>query len=260
MKPEPLRIGLSARLLHQPPRELGFRNKTLHYLEQSIAHWVLGRGALVFMIPALGQGAEVERRQIALGEYAAALDGLVLQGGADMSPQSYGELPQRPEWEGDPVRDRYELELLEVFLRRGRPVLGICRGCQLINVAFGGTLYQDLSTQRPDAITHYDPAQYDQLHHAIELVPDSRLAALYPEVHSAKVTSLHHQAIARLGGDLQVEAMCPDDGIVEAIRGKGVDTVVGVQWHPEFHPDHSDWLSAEPLMDDFLAFAKARRQ
>ncbi|MBA3591704.1 MAG: gamma-glutamyl-gamma-aminobutyrate hydrolase family protein, partial [Methylibium sp.] len=82
MSPRPMRIGLSARLLHTPPAEMGFRNKTLQYLEQSIAHWIMGHGALVFMVPTLGFDAEISRRRISVTHYVDALDGLVLQGGA----------------------------------------------------------------------------------------------------------------------------------------------------------------------------------
>ena len=95
-QPVPLRIGLSARLMHLPPLELGFRNKTLQYLEQSIAHWIMSHGALVLMLPTLGFDAEVSRRRVSVRNYVQALDGLVLQGGADVSPSSYGQQPLRP--------------------------------------------------------------------------------------------------------------------------------------------------------------------
>ena len=92
----------------------------------------------------------------------------------------YREAPLRPEWAGDIVRDRYEVELIEGFLAAGKPVLGICRGCQLINVAFGGSLYQDIVHQNPAARRHVDREAYDQWRHPLALQPGSRLAALYP--------------------------------------------------------------------------------
>ena len=97
----PLRIGLSARLMHNPPAELGFRDKTLQYLEQSVAHWIMSHGALVFMVPTLESSAEVRRAAIHVSDYVREIDALVLQGGADLSPTSYGEEPLRPEWAGD---------------------------------------------------------------------------------------------------------------------------------------------------------------
>jgi putative glutamine amidotransferase len=253
----PLRIGLSARLLHHPPAEMGFRGKTLQYLEQSIAHWIMAHGALAFMVPTLGFDAEVARRKVSVHHCVDALDGLVLQGGADLSPASYGQQPLRPEWAGDPIRDRYEIELLDGFLSQGKPVLGICRGAQLINVAYGGTLWQDIATQRPDARLHVDAALYDQHRHAVRFEPQSRLAELYLGCERGLVTSIHHQAVDRVGGDLEVEAHSLDDGLVEAIRARGSAFVVGVQWHPEFHFQDPSLLSGEPLMNAFLAAAGA---
>ena len=252
----PVRIGLSARLLHKPPTEMGFKGKTLQYLEQSVAHWILAHGALVMMIPTLGFDAEVERRKVSVREYTELLDGLVLQGGADVSPTSYGQQPLRPEWSGDRVRDRYEIELIEGFLERGKPLLGICRGCQLLNVAFGGSLVQDLPSQRPEVGVHVDPHLYDELHHGLEFTPGTRLAGLYEGEHVPVVNSIHHQAIDRIGGDLVVEARSAGDGVVEAIRARGIDDVFGVQWHPEFQVGRADRLDPEPLMADFLRAAR----
>ncbi|MFZ2650659.1 MAG: gamma-glutamyl-gamma-aminobutyrate hydrolase family protein [Burkholderiaceae bacterium] len=258
-QPAPLRIGLSARLMHRPPVELGFRGKTLQYLEQSIAHWIMAHGAVALMLPAIGFNAEVERRQVSVRNYVASLDGLVLQGGADVSPNSYGQQPLRPEWAGDIVRDRYEMELLEGFLERGKPVLGICRGAQLINVAFGGTLLQDIATLRADARRHVDPELYDQLQHEVRFEPEARLATLYAGRDGGRVNSIHHQAVDRLGADLQVEARCTDDGVVEAIRARGAAFVAGVQWHPEFHVHNPDLLSGQPVLDAFLVAAAQAR-
>jgi putative glutamine amidotransferase len=252
----PLRIGMSARLLHRPPTEMGFRGKTLQYLEQSVAHWILTHGAVAVMVPTLGFDAEVIRRKVSVREYAELLDGLVLQGGADISPQTYGQQPLQPQWAGDAVRDRYEIELIEGFLERGKPLLGICRGCQLLNVAFGGSLVQDLATQRPEAQKHVDADLYDECLHGIEFIPGTRLASLYDGDSVPIVNSIHHQAIDRLGGDLGVEARSAGDGVVEAIRASGSTPVFGVQWHPEFHLNRPDRLNPEPLMEDFLDSAR----
>jgi putative glutamine amidotransferase len=252
-------IGMSARLMHVPPLELGFRGKTLQYLEQSLAHWIMAHGAMAVMVPTLGFDAEVERRKVGVHHYAETLDGLVLQGGADVSPLSYGQQPLRPEWSGDAKRDRYEIELIDAFLTQGKPVLGICRGCQLLNVAFGGNLLQDIATQRPQSRPHVDAALYDQLQHGLLFEPGSRLAQLYPDLPGARVNSIHHQAIDRLGGDLIVEARCDEDGMVEAIRARGDLFVAGVQWHPEFHLQEQTLLDAEPMMNAWLAAVRARR-
>ncbi|MBK7898155.1 MAG: type 1 glutamine amidotransferase [Azonexus sp.] len=254
----PLRIGLSARLMHEPPRELNFPGKTLQYLEQSIAHWVMAHGALAFMVPTIEAGGGVQRRSISVSSYVQELDALILQGGADMAPESYGMAPLRADWHGDRVRDRYEIELFWEFVIQGKPVLGICRGHQLINVALGGTLVQDIATQRPQAARHVEPVLYDAHQHEVVLIPDTRLAEIYPGRFHGRVISIHHQAIDRLGNDLLVEAQS-GDGIIEAIRWKGAGYVAGFQWHPEFHRDSPDLLDSGPIMLDFLAAARQAR-
>lgn len=254
-----LRIGLSPRLMHRVPVELGFRNKKLQYLEQSIAHWVMAHGALAFMLPTLVEHGEVERRAIRVSDYVRELDGLILQGGADVAPASYGDEALRPEWCGDRVRDLYEIELFWECMIQGKPVLGICRGCQLINVALGGTLWQDLPSQTESANRHNDPARYDQLVHPIEFEASASLREIYGGLDGGQVTSIHHQAVRDLGKDLAVEARAEPDGIIEAIRWRGAGFVLGVQWHPEFHPPlDTRLLPREPLMEAFLVAAKER--
>ena len=192
-----LQIGISACFFHADPARPIFTGKTLQYLEQSMAHWVMSTGALAVMIPC--PAGETRRGDATLDDYARWLGGLVLQGGSDVWPGSYGETPLDPRWTGDWLRDEYELALLQAFTREGKPVLGVCRGLQLLNVAYGGTLYQDIATQRPEALRHRDPGLYDRNFHEIELLPGSRLAALYPGLVTARVNSVHHQAIKDLG-------------------------------------------------------------
>lgn len=262
----PLLIGISARIHHpgEATRSLGgVYTKTLHYLEQSVTQWVMSKNVLVFMIPAIESEGLVKRSEMRLYHYAEALDALVLQGGADIAPPSYGEEPRDPEWVGDRVRDRYEIELFEAFVGKGKPVLGICRGCQMINVAFGGTLFQDIPTQVPDAQTHRDITQYEHKFHRLQFVPGTGLAKLYPERSEALINSIHHQAVKKLGRGLVVEAQSAPDGIVEAIRWRGPSYVVGVQWHPEFMfgPGMgSDHLDGSPILNEFLDAARARKK
>ncbi|MDP3086441.1 MAG: type 1 glutamine amidotransferase [Rubrivivax sp.] len=263
---KPLLIGISARIYHPggPVLDLGgVWTKTLHYLEQSVAHWVMGREVLAVMIPAVDSDSVLKRAELSLRGFADVLDGLVLQGGNDVAPETYGETPLAPEWHGDRVRDRYEIELVNAFIEAGKPVIGICRGCQLINVAFGGTLYQDIPTQLPQAQAHLDRNHYDRKLHGVQFVAGSGLARLYAGRASATVNSIHHQAVKDLGSDLVAEAHAVPDGVVEAIRWRGPSYVFGMQWHPEFlalRDLHDEQLAGKPILTDFLGAARAARR
>ena len=258
-----LRIGVSARIFHPEPGSTGLRSKNLQYLEESIAQWVMSRDVLVFMVPTVNTSGLLHPSNITLRHYARHLDGLVLQGGADVSPQTYSEAPTRPEWGGDRARDLYELELLHEFVDAGKPVLGICRGCQLINVAFGGTLYQDVATNVPAAQAHVHN-DYDAHRHAVMFPPGSSLARMFPNANAngkrPVVNSIHHQAVKDLGRDIMIEAISEPDGIIEAIRYQRASFVMGLQWHPEFHRAGGvDLLDCTPILDEFLRAARETR-
>lgn len=254
-----LRIGVSARIFHPEPGARGLRGKTLQYLEESVAHWVMSRDVMVFMIPTVGHQGMLHPSNIRLRDYAKHLDGLLLQGGADVSPQTYAASDMLPEWPGDRVRDMYELELLYEFIESGKPVLGICRGCQLINVAFGGTLYQDIATEVPTAGVHVSEF-YDQHRHAVRFPDGSTLASMFPGRREAVVNSIHHQAVKSLGRDLNIEAVSAGDGLIEAVRYRRAPFVVGVQWHPEFHrAGGPELLDCTPILDTFLRAARETR-
>jgi putative glutamine amidotransferase len=254
-----LKIGVSARIFHPETGAKGLRSKTLQYLEESIAQWVMSRNVLVFMVPTVNTNGLLHPSNIRLRDYAKHLDGLVLQGGADVSPQSYAQAATRPEWSGDRARDMYELELLHEFIEAGKPVLGVCRGCQLINVAFGGTLYQDIASDVPTAIEHVSDL-YDSHYHPVHFPQGSSLAKLFPSKPEALVNSIHHQAVKDLGRDLAVEAYSGTDNLVEAIRYRKARFVMGLQWHPEFHRAGSaELLDCTPILDDFLRAARETR-
>ena len=254
-----LHIGVSARIFHPEPGARGLLSKNLQYLEESIAQWVMSRDVLVFMIPTVNTNGLLHPSNITLRHYARHLDGLVLQGGADVAPQTYSEVPTRPEWGGDRARDVYELELLHEFVDAGKPVLGVCRGCQLINVAFGGTLHQDVATNVPDALAHVQDI-YDAHRHAIRFPAGSSLGRMFRGVERPVVNSIHHQAVKELGRDIRVEAYSEPDGIVEAIRYERADFVMGLQWHPEFHrAGGTELLDCTPVLDEFLRAARETR-
>lgn len=258
----PLRIGISARLLHDPPPGLGLPIKRLQFLESSMAHWIMGHGAIALMVPFIDESAHLSPARVSPAAIVDLLDGLVLQGGADINPATYGGHALRPEWTGDPIRDRYELDLLRGFIDAGKPVLGVCRGAQLINVFHGGTLVQDIPSLWPDAVTHQDTEHYDRLMHEVAFEPDSALARWYGSTAGHRVTSIHHQCVDRLGDGLVVDALSPTDGVIEAIRRPGAGFVLGVQWHPEFHLTAVErsrgLLDSGPMMQAFLDAARER--
>lgn len=252
-----LKIGISACFLHPDPTRTVFAKKTLQYIEQSMAHWVMSTGALPVMIPS--PAGETARGEVHFDDYAQWLDGLVLHGGADVWPGSYGETPLEERWSGDRLRDEYEQALVKAFVAAGKPVFGVCRGLQLINVAFGGTLLQDISTQQPEALVHRDADRYDHNFHQLQIVPNTRLQTLLANAPSCKVNSIHHQGIKELAPGFVVEARCPDDGVIEAIRHSGPVYVAAVQWHPEFHKPELGTLDDTPLLTDFLNAAQAAK-
>ncbi len=247
-----LKIGLSACFSHADPERPLFTGKTLQYVEQSIAHWLMSSGAMVVMVPC--PTGSTARGDVSFAHYAEWLDGLVLHGGADVWPGNYGEAPLDERWAGDHVRDEYDMALVQAFTAVGKPIFGVCRGLQLLNVAFGGTLYQDINTQLPEAGQHRCAQAYDHNFHSIEFVTGTRLAGLYPGVERVRVNSIHHQAIKDLAPEFVAEARSLDDGLVEAIRRKdpAKSYIAATQWHPEFHGPGSNALDDTAMLDDFL--------
>ncbi|MGE0097122.1 MAG: gamma-glutamyl-gamma-aminobutyrate hydrolase family protein [Hydrogenophaga sp.] len=259
-----LRIGISARLLHNPPLGLGLPQKRLQFLESTMAHWIMAHRAIALMVPFIDDESPLSINRAPMAEIVALLDGLVLQGGIDICPETYGAKLRDPAWAGDVIRDRSELALLRGFIEAGKPVLGVCRGAQLINVYFGGSLVQDIPTQRPGSVQHQDTEHYDRLMHDVTFEEGSSLHQLYGGGAPHRVTSIHHQCVDRLGEGLVVEAWSPKDGIVEAVRHQGPGYVLGVQWHPEFHlspgEETQGLLDSGPMMMDFLRAARARAE
>ena len=257
-KPSRLLVGISACFFHADPARPIFTGKTLQYVEQSIAHWVMSTGALALMIPS--PAGDTQRGDVTLADYAERLDALVLEGGSDVWPGSYGETPLEERWSGDRIRDAYEIGLLHAFSAAGKPVLGVCRGLQLMNVALGGTLLQDIDRQRPGGVRHRDAVAYDRNVHGVEFVAGTRLAGIYRDAVGARVNSVHHQGVKDLAPGLVVEARCPTDGLVEAIRRPGGSYLAAVQWHPEFHRRGEGTLDDTPMLEDFLQAAAAVRR
>jgi len=186
-------------------------------------------GGVPWMIPLLDDDLPTLR------EIYERLDGLLIPGGVDMDPSTFGEDRHPKLGAVDPARDRVELQLTRWAIEDKKPVLGLCRGIQVINVSLGGTLYQDIAEQVPSAIKHdYFPTagfERDHLAHAVDLAPGSRLRKAM-ERETIRVNSMHHQGIKDLAPALVASAVAPD-GLVEAVERDSDHFLVGVQWHPE---------------------------
>jgi putative glutamine amidotransferase len=169
-------------------------------------------------------------------------DGLLLTGGEDVDPALYGAAAHASLGRVDSRRDTNELAMVAEARARQVPILGICRGIQLCNVAFGGTLIQDLPSERPGPVEHDSPAARDVRCHPIAITAGSRLADIMG-VTTLDANSFHHQAVDRVGDGLVASAVAPD-GVIEAIESaSGTMWVVAVQWHPEelaMQPDAHD--------------------
>jgi len=220
---------------------IGIPTQTLHAMDgipealpeswvmnQRYSRVVASAGGLPVMIPLLDDEATLR----ALYD---RLDGLLLPGGLDLDPATYGE-PRRPDCgRVDPDRDRVELQFARWAIAEGKPVFGLCRGLQIVNVALGGTLYQDIAAQFSGAIKHdyFPTAGYarDHLAHEVTVSSGSRLGTLIGAV-ALRVNSMHHQAVKELAPGLLPTAVAPD-GVVEAVESPDRPFLLGVQWHPE---------------------------
>ena len=201
--------------------------------------WIMGQryvetlrisGAVPWLIPLLPHDLET------MESIFERLDGIFLTGGVDVDPSRYGEDRHPRCGRTDPDRDAIELMLLKHAVSQKLPVLAVCRGIQILNVACGGTLYQDVSAQLPSAMKHdffptIEQPSRSYLAHRVEVATGTRLGDLLG-VASAPVNSMHHQAVKTLAPGLRASAFAPD-GIIEAAEGTGDQFMVAVQWHPE---------------------------
>jgi putative glutamine amidotransferase len=184
------------------------------------------------------------------------VDGLVLTGGLDVDPALYGE-ERHATTETAPERDRFEIPLSKEAVKRDVPVFAICRGVQVLNVAAGGSLVQDIPSAVRTDLTHSVTEPKDHVAHTVRISPNSRLAASLgrsAQLETCEVNSRHHQSVGRVAPEFVVSAVS-SDGIVEAIERPASTFCVGVQWHPE-----NFWRTGQfaPLFEAFIAAAAKR--
>ncbi len=207
-------------------------------------------GAIPVLIPPQPENA---------ADIVEALDGLLLAGGDDCDPSVYGEEPHPKTEMMDPRRQTNDLNLARTARERGIPTLGICLGLQVMNVASGGTLIQDIHSEHPTDVEHVSKPE-DRVRHDVRLEQGTRTAAILGGPREINVNSSHHQAIKGVGRGLKVTAKAPD-GIVEGLEDSEHPFYVGVQWHPE---DMAEEKSASLIFGAFVEaarkYAEAKRQ
>lgn len=168
-----------------------------------------------------------------LPQYTAEMRGLLLVEGEDIEPKRYAAEPANLRYleKTDPLKDEIEVRLLRQALRRKIPILGICRGSQLLNVVCGGTLFGDVRKEKRSRLKHVDSGNYDSYRHTISVEEGTPLASWYGR-KSLRVNSYHHQGVRKLARRFRAMA-CAEDGLVEAFYAPGEKFVVGLQFHPE---------------------------
>lgn len=216
------------------------------YVNSAYLHAVQQAGGVPVALPP--QLSSASMRQL-----AGDLQGLLLTGGGDMDPALFGETPHATLYDVAPARDTLETSVLHVALDRGLSVLAVCRGLQVLNVALGGSLHQDVGTDPGTQLAHSQKEPRDQPTHKVKLTPGCRLAATLG-ADELEVNSMHHQAIKRLGRGLTAVAWAPDQIVEGAEIGDPSRFVLGVQWHPEELVGHS-----EPARRLFAALVAAAR-
>jgi putative glutamine amidotransferase len=209
------------------------------YVNQDYVRSLNRAGAVAVILPASARDGDAQAQ-------LERVDALLLPGGPDLSPLTYGEQPCWGLGETFPEEDEHQLAMARLALDRGLPLLAICRGMQALNVAAGGTLYQDLVRHPEGCLQHVQKGRRHHISHRVDLAGDSRLARVFQRP-SIGVNSFHHQAVKDLAPGFRITGTAPD-GIVEAIESASGAPVLGVQWHPEAmaerHPEMLALFSA----------------
>ena len=234
-------IGITAGYQYNP--DTLPQTKEYYYVYEAYIRVIHEAGGVPIIIPT-GLEARFSNKVMTV------LDGLLLAGGIDVDPYRYGDSPHMNLGRVDPKRDRTEIDLFNLAFNLNLPILGICRGIQLINVALDGTLYQDIPNQVRMAMDHFPKFPAHEPVHRIYVEENSQLKKILGE-SNLRVNSTHHQGIKLLGKGMEISAKAPD-GIIEAIEHPTKKWVIGVQWHPELM-----WPLDKIMAKLFVAFVEA---
>ena len=216
--------------------------KNNHMLKNAYVNAIIQAGGLPIILPV---GIEED-----VGQFAELIDGLLLTGGGDIDPTLFGEEPHPLLGEVEPQRDTVELDLFKEVLALNKPILGVCRGIQVINLAFGGNMYQDIYAQnRGDFLQHSQKGPRTHASHFVQVEKDSLLASI-TKTNQIKVNSFHHQAVKDVPKPLRIIGTA-SDGVIEAIESTVHNFVLGVQWHPEALGQKNDAVSLQ-IFDAFI--------
>lgn len=236
-------IGISASILVDNSK--GFEGYKRAYVNDDYVKSVIQAGGIPLILP-FNTNAEVTRALV------NSIDGLILSGGHDVDPFQYGEEPQQKLAQIFPERDVFDITLIEECLKQHKPIFGICRGFQLLNVYFGGSLYQDFSYNEKSFIKHFQSLSTHLPSHTVAIKKESFIGSVFGE--SYKVNSFHHQLIKNVSPKM-IEVAKAQDDVVEAIEYIHDDIfVIGVQWHPEMMAATD--LKMNLLFEKFIQISK----
>lgn len=214
------------------------------YVNEDYVKAVEKAGGIPLLLPPIINEGDIEKQ-------VEMCDAFIFSGGVDVNPLCYGKQPSPKLSSTNMKMDRYQIALCKIVVEKDKPFLGICRGHQVLNVALGGTLFQDLSEIPSPTFKHVQQGKRGEVSHKILIKENSILSEIFGE--SIDVNSFHHQSLEKLGKDLEVIAT-GEDGVIEAVHLKDKKFVLGVQWHPEMLLTEGDEML--PLFKMFIEKVK----
>ena len=239
-------VGIAG-LVNHHPQDTAFKEYERHFCNEAFVMKIREAGGVPLLVPYIDNFTDEM-----IEDYISSIDSLLLPGGGDIEPSLYGEEKIEQCGKTDITLDLFHIALIKECKAQGKPILGICRGYQLMNVAFGGTMYQDLGIFNK-YFNHSDLKTYSTTSHSVKIVENTKLNKII-NLDEVRVNSLHHQALKDIAPSMIVSAES-EDGVIEAIESLNKDTfIVGVQWHPETMIENKDIMNK--LFEAFVDSSK----